>query len=70
MWTSPNLAGRVRIWCKHKSTDLSSLVSMIQTGRNAVMIWMNFLWDILSAVILTEHLNVTVYLYIVAVHAS
>lgn len=59
-----------RIWCEHESTDLSSLVSVVQTGRDGVMFWRNFLWDILGPVMLIEHLNVTAYLYIVAVRAS
>lgn len=49
-----HLDGRVRIWCKHKSTDLSFFVSVAQAGGSGVMLLRIFFlihFGFLSAII-------------------
>ncbi len=41
--------GRVRIWCKHESMDLSCLVSMVQAGGGGVMVSGYFLGTLWAA---------------------
>ncbi len=62
--------GRVRIWrIEHEIMDPSCLVSMVQAGGGAVMVWGIFSWYTLGPLVPIEpRLNSTSYLSIVADH--